>query len=132
GHGLGGSDAHNNFPPPETAMARQKPRRRRAELWRPNAVGGHKFHRGSVSGVVLDRCDAAPTARNCRPAAAFVGAEHPTMHTSLRGSSMTQSIDRRPSSRAARALVLISAVLLVPTAFSSAASAQMLGYASTQ
>ena len=49
-----------------------------------------------------------------------------------RGSPMTQSIDRRPSSRVARALVLTGAVLLAPAVFSSAASAQMLGYASTQ
>jgi lipoprotein-anchoring transpeptidase ErfK/SrfK len=45
---------------------------------------------------------------------------------------MTQSIDRRPSSRVAHALVLASAVLLAPSVFSSGASAQMLGYASTQ
>jgi lipoprotein-anchoring transpeptidase ErfK/SrfK len=49
-----------------------------------------------------------------------------------RGNTMTQSIDRRPSSRAARTLVLVSAVLLAPAVFSSSASAQMLGYASTQ
>ena len=45
---------------------------------------------------------------------------------------MTQSTDRRPSSRVAGALVLLTAVLLAPSVFSSAASAQMLGYASTQ
>ena len=50
GHGLGGSDAHNGCPPPETAMTRQKPCRRRAELWRPNVVKDTRFHRGSVSG----------------------------------------------------------------------------------
>ena len=44
---------------------------------------------------------------------------------------MTQSFDRRPSSRVTGALVLISAVLLAPV-LSSAASAQTLGYASTQ
>jgi len=45
---------------------------------------------------------------------------------------MTQSSDRRPSSRVAGALVLTGAVLLAPSVWSSAASAQMLGYASTQ
>jgi lipoprotein-anchoring transpeptidase ErfK/SrfK len=54
------------------------------------------------------------------------------VHTSERGSSMTQSLDRRPPSRVARAFVLLSAVLLAPSLFSSAASAQTLGYASTQ
>ena len=44
---------------------------------------------------------------------------------------MTQSFDRRPSSRAASALVLVSAVLLTPLA-TIAANAQTLGYASTQ
>ena len=48
-----------------------------------------------------------------------------------RGSPMTQSFDRRPSSRVTGALVLISAVLLAPV-LSSAAKAQALGYASTQ
>jgi lipoprotein-anchoring transpeptidase ErfK/SrfK len=45
---------------------------------------------------------------------------------------MTQSAHRRPSSRAASALVFVSALLLAPSVFSSAASAQVLGYASTQ
>jgi lipoprotein-anchoring transpeptidase ErfK/SrfK len=45
---------------------------------------------------------------------------------------MTQSLHRRPSSRAASALVLVGALLLAPSVFSSAASAQVLGYASTQ
>jgi lipoprotein-anchoring transpeptidase ErfK/SrfK len=45
---------------------------------------------------------------------------------------MKQSFDRRPSSRVARALVLAGAVLLTPAAFSNAANAQALGYASTQ
>ena len=51
---------------------------------------------------------------------------------------MTQSSDRRPSSRVASALVLVSAVLLTPlaipiaAAISSAANAQAFGYASTQ
>jgi lipoprotein-anchoring transpeptidase ErfK/SrfK len=45
---------------------------------------------------------------------------------------MTQFSDRRPSSRVASALVLVSAVLLTPLAISSAANAQMLGYASAQ
>ena len=54
------------------------------------------------------------------------------MHHIQRGSPMTKSTDRRPSSRVAGVLVLLSAVLLAPSVFSSAASAQMLGYASTQ
>jgi lipoprotein-anchoring transpeptidase ErfK/SrfK len=45
---------------------------------------------------------------------------------------MTQLFDRRPASRVARALVFASAVLLAPTALSSTASAQALGYASTE
>jgi lipoprotein-anchoring transpeptidase ErfK/SrfK len=42
---------------------------------------------------------------------------------------MTQSSDRRPSSRVASALVLLSAVLLTPLVVSGAANAQTLGYA---
>jgi lipoprotein-anchoring transpeptidase ErfK/SrfK len=49
-----------------------------------------------------------------------------------RGSPMTQFSHRRPSSRASHALVFISALLLAPSVFSSAASAQALGYASIQ
>ncbi len=46
---------------------------------------------------------------------------------------MTQfSSSRRPSSRVASALVLVSAVLLTPVAVSSAANAQTFGYASAQ
>jgi len=45
---------------------------------------------------------------------------------------MTQSSHRRPSSRVTHALVFASALLLAPSVFSSAASAQALGYASTQ
>jgi lipoprotein-anchoring transpeptidase ErfK/SrfK len=45
---------------------------------------------------------------------------------------MTQSSDRRPSSRVASALVLASAVLLTPAVVSSAANAQTFGYASAQ
>ena len=45
---------------------------------------------------------------------------------------MTQFSDRRPSSRVASALVLVSAVLLAPLTMSGAASAQTLGYAATQ
>jgi lipoprotein-anchoring transpeptidase ErfK/SrfK len=49
-----------------------------------------------------------------------------------RGSPMTQSSHRRLSSRATHALVLISAMVLAPSMFVSGASAQLLGYASTQ
>ncbi|WOH65686.1 L,D-transpeptidase [Bradyrhizobium sp. BWA-3-5] len=45
---------------------------------------------------------------------------------------MTQSFVRRHSSRVARALVLVSAALLTPVMISGAATAQTLGYASTQ
>ena len=45
---------------------------------------------------------------------------------------MTQFSDRRPSSRVASALVLVSAILAAPVAVSGAASAQTLGYAATQ
>jgi lipoprotein-anchoring transpeptidase ErfK/SrfK len=45
---------------------------------------------------------------------------------------MTQSFDRRPSSRVASALVLVSAVLLTPSVISSAANAQTFGYPSAQ
>ena len=52
-----------------------------------------------------------------------------------RGSHMTQLFAanrRRSSSRVTSALVFAGALLLAPSLFSSAASAQMLGYASTQ
>jgi lipoprotein-anchoring transpeptidase ErfK/SrfK len=50
-----------------------------------------------------------------------------------RGSPMTQSSHLRLSSRATHALVFVSALLLAPSIlFSSAASAQVLGYASTR
>jgi lipoprotein-anchoring transpeptidase ErfK/SrfK len=45
---------------------------------------------------------------------------------------MTQCSDRRPSSRAASALVFASAVLLAPLTMSGAAHAQTLGYAAAQ
>ena len=49
-----------------------------------------------------------------------------------RGSPMTQSSPRRPSSCVTHALVLISALVLAPSLFASEAGAQALGYASTQ
>jgi len=49
-----------------------------------------------------------------------------------RGSHMTKFSDRRPSSRIASALVLVSAVLLAPLTISGTANAQALGYAVTQ
>ena len=49
-----------------------------------------------------------------------------------RGSPMTQSFDRRPSSRVASALVFVAAVLLMLAMVSIAANAQTLGYASAQ
>jgi lipoprotein-anchoring transpeptidase ErfK/SrfK len=45
---------------------------------------------------------------------------------------MTQFRHRRPSSRVTHALVFVSALFLAPSVFSGAASAQVLGYASTQ
>jgi len=45
---------------------------------------------------------------------------------------MTQSTHRRLSSRVTHALALSAALLLAPSVFSGAASAQTLGYASTQ
>jgi lipoprotein-anchoring transpeptidase ErfK/SrfK len=50
------------------------------------------------------------------------------------GQHMTRilPLNRRPSSRAANALVLASALLLAPIAFSSAADAQALGFAPTE
>ncbi|NOJ41685.1 L,D-transpeptidase [Bradyrhizobium australiense] len=45
---------------------------------------------------------------------------------------MTQSSDRRLSSRVASAFALVAAVLLTPSVLLSAANAQTLGYASTQ
>src|SRR4051794_28772040 len=48
------------------------------------------------------------------------------------GSPMTQSTHRRLSSRVTHALALSAALLLAPSVFSGAASAQTLGYASTQ
>ena len=49
-----------------------------------------------------------------------------------RGSPMTQSFYRRPSSRVAGALVFVVAVLLMLAMVSIAANAQTLGYASAQ
>ena len=49
-----------------------------------------------------------------------------------RGSPMTQSFYRRPSSRVASALVFVVAVLLMLAMISIAANAQTLGYASAQ
>jgi lipoprotein-anchoring transpeptidase ErfK/SrfK len=49
-----------------------------------------------------------------------------------RGSPMTQSRHRRPSSRVTHALAFVSALLLAPPLLSSAANAQALGYASTR
>jgi lipoprotein-anchoring transpeptidase ErfK/SrfK len=49
-----------------------------------------------------------------------------------RGSPMTQSSHRRPSSRVTHALAFATALLLAPSVLPSAASAQTLGYASTQ
>jgi len=45
---------------------------------------------------------------------------------------MTQSFHRRPWSRVTHALVCISALLLAPSMFARAASAQALGYSSIQ
>ena len=45
---------------------------------------------------------------------------------------MTQSSHRRPSSRVTHALAFATALFLAPSVFSSTASAQTLGYASTQ
>jgi lipoprotein-anchoring transpeptidase ErfK/SrfK len=45
---------------------------------------------------------------------------------------MTKFSDRRPSSRVTHTFVLISALVLAPSMFASEASAQLLGYASTQ
>jgi lipoprotein-anchoring transpeptidase ErfK/SrfK len=61
-----------------------------------------------------------------------VGAEHHTMRFIQRGSPMTQSFDRRPSSRVASALVFVSALLLAPCVSSGAAQAQAFGYAPVQ
>ena len=49
------------------------------------------------------------------------------------GQHMTKSFtaNRQPSSRVTSALVFVSALMVTPIAFSNAASAQMLGYAST-
>ncbi len=105
-HRLGGNDAHNGFPPPEAAMTRQKRRRQRTELWHPNVVEGHKFHRGSVSVLVLDRMRRS-VGRTELPAPGGVCWCRASNDAHIqRGSPMTQSIDRRPSSRAARTLVL--------------------------
>jgi lipoprotein-anchoring transpeptidase ErfK/SrfK len=49
-----------------------------------------------------------------------------------RGSPMTKSSYRRPSSRVTYALAFATALSLAPSVFSSAASAQTLGYASTR
>jgi len=88
------------------------------------------FHRAGVSGVALDvkrrgACCAEP------PGCGGVCCCRASSDAHIqRGNPMTQSSDRRPSSRVAGALVLVSAVWLALV--SSAANAQTLGYASTQ
>lgn len=80
---------------------------------------------------MLDRGGAAPAGAEPPTIGGVCWAEHPMMQIQ-RGSHMKKLFDRRPSSRAARALVLFSGVLLASAAYSNAASAQALGYASTQ
>ena len=130
GRRLGGNDAHNGFPPPEAAMTRQQ--RRREPNWHHNVAGRRGFHRGSVSAAALDRMRRS-VGRTEPPARGRVCWCRASNDAHLqRGSPMTQSFDRRPSSRVASALVFVSAVLLAPWRSPSAANAQMLGYASTQ
>jgi lipoprotein-anchoring transpeptidase ErfK/SrfK len=84
-----------------------------------------------VSNVRVDSKSIDFRRRELRRPDLVVGSEHHTMRIQP-GSPMTQSSHRRPSSRVTHALVFVSALLLAPSVFSSAASAQVLGYASTQ
>jgi len=97
-----------------------------------------KFHRRDVKIIALDSfvfiaaCGGTATAPF-----AFVALKHPRDAHPM-GQHMTQILAprRRPSSRVAKALVLVSAlasaVLLAPIAFAGAASAQTLGYSPTE
>jgi lipoprotein-anchoring transpeptidase ErfK/SrfK len=101
-------------------------------------VGVRKFHRGDVRIIPLDSfvfvaaCGGTMTAPF-----ALAGQKHPRDAHPM-GHHMTQILapSRRSSSRAANALVLVSALagalLLAPIALVSAASAQTLGYTPTE
>src|SRR5436190_7978993 len=89
-------------------------------------TGGFQSRRCELCRV-SQGCAATSGERNRRPPGAFVGAEHPMMHIP-RGSPMTQSFDRRPSSRVAGALAFVVAVLLMLAMDSIAANAQTPGY----
>jgi lipoprotein-anchoring transpeptidase ErfK/SrfK len=88
-----------------------------------------RFHRAGVSGVALD-VKRRRAGRAEPPACGGVCWTRASSDAHIqRGSPMTQSSDRRHSSRVASALVLLSAVLLTPLVVSGAANAQTLGYA---
>jgi lipoprotein-anchoring transpeptidase ErfK/SrfK len=105
--------------------------RRRETDCSHNAEKHCGFHRASVSEAALDVKRSAMGRPEPQPLYGVYWAEHRTMHIP-RGSPMTQSDVRRHLSRAASALVLISAALLIPPTLSSAANAQTLRYASPQ
>src|SRR5207245_7554483 len=121
---------HNGFPSPEAAVTRQVPRREPG--CGHNVARRRGFHRASASGAALDVKRRGVGATE-PPACGRVCWSRASNGAHIqRGSPMTQSSDRRPSSRVASALVLVSAVLLTPAVMSGAANAQTLGYASAQ
>src|ERR1700722_9867093 len=108
-------------------------RRRVANRLRlPNPPPPPKFHRGIVSGGLLDsighlsiRTEPGSPGRVCCE-------KHHLMRIAM-GQIMTKTFagNRRPSPRVTNALIFAGALLLAPAILSSAASAQVLGYAST-
>jgi len=112
-------------------MTRQPRRRLRTELSSRTALSAQKFHRGSVSTARVDTGPIELESQGTAKPGRVAFPEHHPMRIQ-RGSPMTQSSHRRPSSRVTHALAFATALLLAPSVFSSAASAQTLGYASTQ
>src|SRR5215218_9007816 len=119
------------LPPREAAMTRQPRRRLRTELSRQNSASAQKFHRETVSIGPVDRRPIDFRRRELRSLGRVGFLKHHLMRIQ-RGSPMTQSSRRRPSSRVSHALAFATALLLAPSVLSGAASAQTLGYASTQ
>ena len=109
------------------------------QLLKSTTIGAvRKFHRGDVKIITLDSfVFIAACAGTVTAPLALAGQKYPR-DAHPRGQHMTQIFapTRRPSSRAANALVLVSALagalLLAPIALVSAASAQTLGYAPTE
>src|SRR5258708_9091133 len=101
------------------------------ELRRHNIASPQRFHRGIVSGSVVDTVAIGSRRTELRSPGHVVDPEHHGDAHPM-GRHMTQSFAanrRSSSSRVTSALVLLSAVMLASAAFPGAASAQLLGYA---